>query len=488
MENKPIYEIEQRSTSGREILTIIFKHKSKVICTFVSIVLTVAVGTFLVDPVYEAKSTLLVKMGREYVNRPEVGDNAPVITMNQEGIINSEIQIMTNKDLFAKVIKKMGIATIYPRLASNPPAKVNALDVSVQRFEKAVAVEGLKKSNVITVSFQHKDPQVAANAVNLLVDYFREKHLQVFSEPQSSFLEQQREAYSQRLKDAENSLEDFKQKNKVFSLEEQRTLLLRQRMELDTAAKNADSSISELQKKTATLRDQLKNISTSEANYSQSEREKIIVEAKARLLTLQLNEQQLLKKYTENNRLVVNARKEIGLVQDFLREQEDEVSRKSRTGTPVYQDLRKELLKAESELSAQRAKSASVKGQLGSIEREIQSLDLTEQRLSSLNREKSLNEKSYQAYAGRAEDARMLDEMNRLKLANISVIQPAVVPVEPVKPKKWLLLLTGFLAGGVFGVGSAFLAEQRSRNFSTPERVEKLLGVPVLISIPYDKG
>lgn len=488
MENHSLYDIEKRSNASLEIMTIIFKHKRKVLTVFASVVLTVTVGALVIPPVYEASSTLLVKMGREYVNRPEVGESSPVVTMNQEGIINSEIQIMTNKDLYAKVINTMGIRTLYPALADKQSAKVSPLDMSVQRFEKAVTVEGVKKSNVIQVSFQHEDPQVAARALNLLVDYYKEKHLQVFSEPQSSFLEQQREAYSQKLRQAENNLEGFKQDNKVYSLEEQRTLLLRQRMELDTAAKNADSSMSELEKKTATLKDQLKNISTSEANYSASERERIIIEAKARLLSMQLNEQQLLKKYTENNRLVVNARKEIDMVKNFLSEQEVEVSQKSRIGTPIYQEMRKELMRAESDLNSQRTKAAFIKAQLRSVDRDVKSLDLSEQRLSSLNREKSLYEKSYQAYAGRAEDARMLDEMNRLKLANISVIQPAAVPVEPIGPKKLLLLISGIIAGLVFGVGSAFVAEQSNRNFSTAARVEKLLGVPVLIAIPYDKA
>jgi len=40
-------------------------------------------------------------------------------------------------------------------------------------------VEGIKKSNVIQVSFQHEDPRDAAEAVNLLVDFLTEKHLQV---------------------------------------------------------------------------------------------------------------------------------------------------------------------------------------------------------------------------------------------------------------------------------------------------------------------
>ena len=111
------------------------------------------------------------------------------------------------------------------------------LQAAILAFEKNLTVEGVKKSNVIEVAFQHKDPQVAARAVNLLVDDYKEKHLQVFSDPQSSFLEQQLAEYEAKLKESESRMEAFKQKNRVFSLEEQRSLLLKQRMELDTSLK-----------------------------------------------------------------------------------------------------------------------------------------------------------------------------------------------------------------------------------------------------------
>ena len=75
---------------------------------------------------------------------------------------------------------------------------------------------------------------VAAKALTLLIDFYKEKHLEVFSNPQSLFLEKQLTEYQQRLKESEDALESFKQKNRVYSLKEQRSLLLKQRIDLDT--------------------------------------------------------------------------------------------------------------------------------------------------------------------------------------------------------------------------------------------------------------
>lgn len=488
MENQLMITEEHQQNSLRDFLTVIFKHKLKILCVFLGVAVTVTVMSFILPPVFEAKSSLLVKIGREYMTRPEVGDNRTMLSLNQEEVINSEIQILTNQDLLKKVITTVKLDNLYPDLAKKPPRNIDPLDAAVVEFAKKLHVEGVKKSNVIRISFQHKDPQVAARAVNLLVELFKEKHLQVFSDPKSSFLEKQLKEYEQKLAESENSMQAFKQKNRVYALEEQRNLLLRQRVELDTALKNSQNAVSELQKRLSTLKGQMKTVSEGNTNYTQTERDRIIVEAKAKLLTLQLSEQELSRKYTDNNRLVVNVRKEIQLVRDFLKEQEEELSRKVKSGSPVYLDVQREQVRAEAELSAQNARAASLRQQLQSVDARIQSLDSTEKEIQRLKREQSINEKNYQTYADRSEEARISDDMNRLKLANISVIQGAAVPIEPVKPKKLLNVVMGFLFGALAGVGIAFFSEYAAQSFSTPEGVERRLGLPVLTTIPYKEG
>ena len=61
--------------------------------------------------------------------------------------------------------------------------------------------------------------------------------------------------------------------------------------------------------------------SENKANYTNSETDRIIAEARSRLFALELNEQELLNKYTENNRLVVDNRKQMEIVKGFIKEQ-----------------------------------------------------------------------------------------------------------------------------------------------------------------------
>ncbi len=470
-------------TGTRDILTVLFKRKSVVVTVFsMAIVLGLALS-FLIPPTYEARSSLLIKLGREYVGNPGVGELRALMLEHQE-IMNSEIKILASRELIEKVISLLKIETIYPKLAKRPPAKMTPLEASIMKFEKSLSVEAIRKSSVIEVSFRHRDPKIAASAVNLLVDLYREKHLRVFSDPQSSFLEKQMQIYKKKLGDSENNLEDFKQRNRVYSLEEQRSLLLRQQADLDGVLKNTKHRIEELGAKLASLRQQRAQSATKNRPlYTNTERDKIIVDAKAKLLSLQLTEQDLLKRYREDSRRVQDVRAEMRTVKNFLQEQEADIGGKMETGNRVYQETEIEMINAEADMRSQSAKAVSLTQLLGQVGERIRTLDLNERKIQNLKREMSANEKYFKTYEDRLEEARISEDMNRNKLANISVIQPAAVPPKPLRPRKLLNMVLSLFIGVFGGLVLAFAAEQLSQGISTPEGVEKRLGLPVLTTI-----
>jgi uncharacterized protein involved in exopolysaccharide biosynthesis len=43
----------------RDLLNVIFKHKAKIVIIFLTVVVTVTIGSFLMPPVYEASSKIL---------------------------------------------------------------------------------------------------------------------------------------------------------------------------------------------------------------------------------------------------------------------------------------------------------------------------------------------------------------------------------------------------------------------------------------------
>jgi len=480
-----LYLNERTPTGGlREFLTVLFKHKSRIAAVLLLFVLIGLVLSFLLPPVYEARSTVLIKVGREYISNAEVGSARALLSLEQQEVLNSEIQIMSNRELIEKVVTLLKVETLYPNLAKKTTSKISPREAAVLQVEKHLSVLGVKKSNVIEVSFRHGDPQVAAKVVNLLVELFREKHLKVFSDPQSTFLEKQLQIYRTKLGLSEESMQSFKQGNQVYSLDEQRSLLLKQRTELDSILKNTDHRIDELREKLRSLRNQ--RITSSVKNksvYTNTEKDKILVDAKAKLLSLQLTEQDLLKRYREDSRRVEDVRNEIQTVKKFLKEQEEYISGTMETGGRIYQEVELEIIKTEADLRSQVAKAAGLRQQLSQLDGQIRTLDLNERKFQELKREMTSNEKYFRNYEDRFEEARISEDMNRSKLANISVIQPADVPAIPVRPKKKLYMLLSLIFGTFSGLGLAFISEHISQVLTTPDGVERRLRLPVLTAI-----
>jgi uncharacterized protein involved in exopolysaccharide biosynthesis len=468
----------------RDVLTVLFKQKRKIIVTFLVIVVGITAGTLLISPTYEAHSTLLVKFGREYLYRPEVGDARPMSpAVSQEELINSEVQILTNRDIVERVIATVGIADLYPGLRTF--SGVSNMDAAVNQFKKALLAEPIKRSNVIDVSFQHSNPELSARVVNLLVDLFAEKRLQLFADPNSSFLSGQLSDFSKRLKESEQKLETFKQTNRVFALDEQRGILLRQRAELDAADKDTENRIAEATHRIASLKDQMTRVAKNVPVSAEPERYRMVDDASSQLLNLRLREQELIEKYREDNRMVAHVRKEIAILEEFLKRQEH-VKDKVVTGkNPVYEEMEKDLYKAQTDLASLRSKRTSLAGQLTLVNSEIRSLDSKGSEFQALQREVAVNEKHYATYLERAEEARISETMNRNKMANITVIRKAATPTQPVKPRMGYNFAIALVIGCVTGLGIGFVSEYAGQSLSTPESAEKRLALPVLTSVSH---
>jgi len=70
------------------------------------------------------------------------------------------------------------------------------------------------------------------------------------------------------------------------------------------------------------------------------------------------------------------------------------------------------------------------------------------------------------------------------KVDSVSVVDHAAVSKGPVKPNKMLNIVLAFVLGLFASLGLVFLLEVLDNTVKTPDEVEKLIGLPVLGTIP----
>ena len=479
-------KLEPQNASLRDLVTLLAKHKWKILTGFLGTVGAVMTVSFFMAPIYEAQTSLMVKMGREHMYRSEVGANAPPVSFDQERIVESEIQILTSRDLVRRVLEVIALEDMYPDLVKHPPRGITPLEAGIREMQDNLAIVKAKDSNVIKIALQHENPQIAKKALALLVTFFTEKHLEVFSTPKATFLEKQVVMYQQKLNESKTNLQNYKQKHGLSSLEEERRLVLEQRRDLDAALKETQNKMHGLTSKLVALRAQISHIPerTSIESVSSSARERAIDETKANLLALRLKEQGLLTKYQEKSLLVGNIRNEIAMVERFIKEQEGLLTDTVKTGkNPVYQELEVDILRVESELSYVKTHLEKSAQQLQGLDGKLVKLDELEKDLATLRLKMESDQQNYTMFLSKVEEARVSEEMDQLKMANISIVQPPMVPEKPVKPRMALNFFLSVLVGGVSGLLLAFISEYKETGYSRPEYASQDLGVPVLATI-----
>ena len=141
-------------------------------------------------------------------------------TLNPQ--VNSEIELLKSRSLAEKVLKTLGPENIYKNMEYKD---------AVLNFQKSLSVEGIKKSDVIEVSFKHKDSEMTAKIVNTLANAYLDEHLLVHKNPQSyNFFEDQSQVLKTKLEQSEAALETFKKQNAVTAMDEQQKLFLKQKI------------------------------------------------------------------------------------------------------------------------------------------------------------------------------------------------------------------------------------------------------------------
>jgi uncharacterized protein involved in exopolysaccharide biosynthesis len=474
------------------------KHKWKILTIFLTTVLTVGIGSLIKTPIYRGSAQLLIKPGREDVYVSPTAASPVVVNESYEGErIKAEKAILTSLDLIRDLVERFRVDRLfdYPtrrerlyratnkmlawiesnRSESDPvgvnsssetngESRIPATEKVYKIVTESLEVSSDSRSNVITIAFDWPDPVIAADVVNMLVDLYLVKHLEVHSDPETlKLLNAEAQKWAAALNESEADLENFKRRHSIASLSQQKRIVLERISDLDSQQSQTEAEIRETLAKKRDLKSQLSGL---EGNRQLGEKRKrssqTLTELKARLLELELQ----------------GMKEEIEHVKKLIAEEEK---------NPIRQDLQSELLKAGTHRKALGARRYNYKIQMMRYRKELQELDGLEKQWNDLQRKVAISESNYKLYLSKFEEARISESMDRQKISNIGVIERAVPVMEAVKPRKLLNILLGCLLGLSVGICVVFFSEFISPVFRTHEDVQQFLDLPVLAAIPKDE-
>ena len=91
---------------------------------------------------------------------------------------------------------------------------------------------------------------------------------------------------------------------------------------------------------------------------------------------------------------------------------------------------------------------------------------------------------NYRLYLTKFEESRISEAMDTEKISNVSLVEPAQPPPEPVARPRRIIVLIGLFLGLFGGLGFAIFMEYLDDTLEQPEDVEDYLDTLVLTSIP----
>ena len=155
------------SISLRDGAGAMFRRKALVLLTFLTVVLGTAIVTFLLPNKYESRMKILVKNQRvDVAITPEATAGAPSAESEvSESQINSEIELLTSRDLLTRVVTECGLAKFETGWFGKAAPEAVRVETAATHLSKELLIAPVKKANIISVSYSSNSPELAASVV-----------------------------------------------------------------------------------------------------------------------------------------------------------------------------------------------------------------------------------------------------------------------------------------------------------------------------------
>jgi tyrosine-protein kinase Etk/Wzc len=370
--------------------------------------------------------------------------------------LNTEIEVIRSFPVVERVAKELGI--VKPP-ASETEARSSQYLGTIYGLQQTIktAIEGA--SNIIRISTTANTGEMAQRLANAVAEAYRAENIRARNKTVSEsrrFVEEQLAAHEAALKRAEEALREFKEREGQVFLNEE--------------AKAALESFTKLEAeydRILRIRDETtKQIDTLLKPGSGRPTERIFTDEPTALLSI-LNSR-LTDFLQERDNLLINYTPQHLLVR--------ELDRKIRN---VKDEMIREL---ESKLRSLDGREAALRQQIDTYRKRYFDFPKAAIELTRLERDVTVNAELYAKLKVKHQELLI---KNSERIEEVSIIEPAILPAEPInQPNNQMNFIVAVMLGGFLGVVLAFARESFDTSIGTIEGVEEFLQVPVLGVIP----
>lgn len=474
---------------AKTLVVAAFRHK----WLWMVVVLIVACATLLyiafIPRTYISEMDILVqnKRGDEQITPSRINGEITINGVTEEQI-NSEIQLLRSKALATEVVSPGWSDRSEGALSSSD---MKAHDKAVERFEKHLSVNMVRKSNVIHVTYVDADPKTATDTLNRLLAAFLKKQQDIAQPPGTSqFFAQKAESYKQELDQAQQQLAEYQQQNKIVSLPDSEQELDREIFEAQSDLRTTDAQISGLSKQIDSQMVHLHAIPSRQTTQVRTIPNDYSIERLNTMLAeLENKRTTLLTKFTPNDRLVQEVDRQISDTRDALRKAQQMTSQEHDTNVnPVWQSVTGSIIQNETQREALKAKRNALSSQIASLQGHLSNVEGSTVSYNTLRQKVTDLQNNYQLYTQKRDEAQIADQMNANRLLNVAVAQNPTFSVIPYRPKPLIDSVLGTFTA-IFVAGFlVFLAEIGRDTFASAIEVESTLRLPVFAELPVIRG
>ena len=501
------------------------------------VIFAVAVAVAMLMPAtYRSEATILIE--QQQIPQDLVRSTVTSYADQRVQIISQRVMTTANLsnviekyDLYAAERKQEPMSVVVEQLRQNIGLKMVSADVVDPRSGSA------KKATIaFTLSFDNGSPQTAQRVVNELVSLFLDENLRKRREAAkeaSSFLAGEAERLATQIADLEAKVARFKEEHGENLPEMQQVntqFLQRTESQLDKVVQDRRL----LDERILLIESELAR--TTQYGLSEGDGNRRVLTPRERLMQLELQYLELSARVKENhpdriylereikalrresggmnvNELtqvleraraalaerreklpdthpdVESAAQTVAALEDQLAEMRsrgDDATASQLPENPAYTTLSTQLKTLRAEQKFLDERKLALAAELQEYEARVKDAPKIEREYRTLTRDYDNAVAKYREIKAKEMEAQLGESLEEERKAERFVlIEPAQVPVKPIKPNRLAILFLGFVFSMGGGLGAMILKEGTGNALYSAKSVAMLTGAPPLAAIPY---